>query len=132
VDITYIDNFIDASLLALEALDKNPICSGKAFFITNGEPILIWDFINSILESAGMKMVQKTIPRNLALIIAWVLEKIHNVFQLKSEPYITQFVIRELSTHHWFNVAAAKTILGYSPKIKFEEGINRLKFIKEE
>jgi len=126
IDTTYIDNFIDAQLLALKALDENPSCKGKAFFITNGQPILIWRFLNSIIKSAGMKPVQKSAPKNLALFVAWFLEIIHLIFHLKSEPYVTRFAIHELCTHHWFDISASKTILGYSPKISFEEGIKRI------
>jgi nucleoside-diphosphate-sugar epimerase len=126
IDTTYIDNFIDAQLLALNALDKNPDCSGKAFFITNGHPVLIWDFINFVLATAGIRPVQKTIPKNLALFIAWILEKFHQLFHPKSEPYITCFAIHELTTHHWFDISAAKNMMGYSPKINLPEGLKRL------
>jgi nucleoside-diphosphate-sugar epimerase len=122
IDTTYIDNFIDAQLLALKALDNNPDCCGKVFFITNGQPIRVWDFINSILKSAGLPPVQKYISKNLALIVAWILEKMHQLLHLKSEPYITRFAIHELCTHHWFNISAAKKLLDYSPRINFEEG----------
>jgi nucleoside-diphosphate-sugar epimerase len=116
IDTTYIDNLIDAQLLALIALDNNPHCCGKVFFITNGQPIRVWDFINSILKSAGLPPVQKYISKNLSLFVAWILEKMHQLFNLKSEPYITRFAIHELCTHHWFNISAAKKLLDYSPK----------------
>lgn len=129
IDTTFIDNFIDAQLLALGAINENPNCCGKAFFITNGQPIMIWDFINSILQSAGLHAVQKTFPKNLALFVALMLENIHLIFHLKSEPFITRFAIHELCTNHWFDISAAKKMLGYSPKINFEEGIKRLQHL---
>lgn len=128
-DTTYIDNFIDAQLLAFKALDDNQACCGKSFFITNGRPVLIWDFINFVLATAGIKPVQRTVPKNLALFIAWILEGIHLIFQLKSEPYITRFAIHELCTHHWFDISAAKKMLGYSPKINLNEGLKRLQHL---
>ena len=126
VDTTFIDNLIDAQLLSISALDENPDCRGKAFFITNGEPVELWDFINSILKTAGIEPVQKSVSKNLALFVAWLPEKIHQLFHLKSEPYITRFAINELTTHHWFSILSAKNMLGYSPKISFEEGLKRL------
>lgn len=126
IDTTYIDNFIDAQLLALKALDYNQDCCGKAFFITNGQPIMVWDFINAIIQSDGLPAVQKTIPKNLGLLVAWMLENIHLIFHLKSEPFITRFAIHELCTHHWFDISAAKKMLGYSPKISLTEGLKRL------
>lgn len=126
IDTTYIDNFIDAQLLALKALDNNSECCGKSFFITNGHPILIWDFINFVLAAAGIQTVNKNVNKYLAFYTAWMLEIIYRIFQIKSEPFITRFVIRELRTHHWFDISAAKKMLSYSPKIGFEEGLKSL------
>ncbi len=41
VDIVYIDNLVDAHLLAIDAIDNNPQCLGKSYFITNGEPVVL-------------------------------------------------------------------------------------------
>ena len=109
-------------------LDENPKeISGRAFFISNGEPVRVWNFLNSILQAAGMQPVKKVAPKNLALFIAWLLENIHTIFRLKSEPIITRFAIHEMCTHHWFDISAAKEILGYSPQITFKKGMKILK-----
>ena len=42
------------------------------------------------------------------------------------EPPITRFVARQLITAHWFNLAAARRDLGYTPRVSFEEGLARL------
>ena len=68
IDTTYIDNLIEAQLLALKKLDGNPEVSGKAFFISNGEPVLTWDFLNSIIESAGLSPVRKSLPVPVVLL----------------------------------------------------------------
>jgi nucleoside-diphosphate-sugar epimerase len=36
---------------------------------------------------------------------------------------LTRFLVRELSTAHWFDISAARRDLGYEPKISIEEGI---------
>lgn len=132
IDTTFIDNLIDAEILALQSLDSNSKVCGKPFFITNNEPIEIWKFINSILQTADIKPIQKAISKNYALIATCLLEKYHNTFHLKNEPYITRFVIQELCSHHWFNISAAKTMLGYKPKTSFNDGMLILRnFFKE-
>jgi len=128
IDTTYIDNLIDAQILALKMLDENPAkISGEAFFITNAEPVSVWTFINSILQSAEMQPVKNVVPKYMALFIAWIFENIYIVFRLKSEPFITRFAIYELCSHHWFDISAARTMLGYKPKVDFNKGIKRLK-----
>jgi nucleoside-diphosphate-sugar epimerase len=39
---------------------------------------------------------------------------------------MTRFLARELSSAHWFNIAAARRDLGYQPSVSIEEGMERL------
>lgn len=127
IDSTYIDNMIDALILAAEALESNPKAAGKALFITNGEPARIWDFINSIIQIAGHPPVQRKIPDKVALFAAGVSEWFHKVFKIKSEPFMTRHAIREMITNHWFDISAAREILGFEPAVSYAEGFKRLK-----
>ncbi len=127
IDTTYIDNMIDALMLAAEALESKPEAAGKNFFITNGEPARVWDFLNSIIQIAGHEPVQKRIPERLAMLAAGVSEKSHSFFNMKSEPFMTRFAIKELCTNHWFDISNAREILGYIPRISYAEGFKHLK-----
>jgi nucleoside-diphosphate-sugar epimerase len=126
IDITYIDNFIDAQLLALMKLEESNEVCGRAFFVTNGEPIKIWEFLNAIIESAGIQDVHKSLPRSVSLFIAWCIEIFYRLLGKKKEPMITRFIVKELTTHHWFDISAAKNELGYSSRIHFKEGMERI------
>ncbi len=126
-DTTFIDNYINAQLLAMDQMDQNPDVSGRAYFITNDEPVNGWDFINSVLTCAGMTSVNGFINETQALFLAFVLEKVHKMLHLKTEPILTRFVVHELCTHHWFNIKAAKELLGYSPQINIKEGMELLR-----
>jgi len=126
VDNTYIDNLIDAHLLAMEKLDVNSEIPGKPFFITNGKPLPVWDFLNGILQAKGLAPVEKTISKKTALAVAFTLEKIYSLFKIKRAPFITPFLVYELCSHHWFNISAARQQLNYSPKIDFETGLKHL------
>jgi len=125
-DITYIDNFIDAQLLAMKKLGETGEVSGRAFFITNGEPVLAWDFINAIVVSEGLPQVSKTFPKSAALLAAWCLEAFYKITGVKKEPFITRFLVQELCTHHWFDISAARDLLEYTPRIHFKEGLKRI------
>jgi len=127
IDTTYIENYVDAMLLAMEVMEKDPEVCGKPYFITNGEPIMTWDFINSILFAFGIDPVKKVIPRTLAITMAKILEKTYLVFKPVSEPYITSLIVSELSSHHWFNITEAKEKLGYSPQVSNEKGFEILR-----
>ncbi|MCJ7820008.1 MAG: NAD-dependent epimerase/dehydratase family protein [Bacteroidales bacterium] len=126
IDITYIDNFIDAQLLALKKMGESREVCGRAFFITNGEPIKTWEFITATIESAGIQVVHKSLPRSVALFAAWLMELFYRISGKNEEPMITRFIVKELSTHHWFNISAAKNELGYSCRVHFREGMERI------
>lgn len=125
VDTTYIDNCIDAHILALKVLDSEHL-GGKAYFIGNNEPVPVWDFINGILSAHGYLPVTAAVPRSIAMALACIMEKIHQLPFVKSEPALTRFVIKELNTHHWFDLSRARELLGYEAKVGFEEGLGYL------
>lgn len=127
VDSTYIDNAVEAHLLAADRLEPGSPVAGKAYFISNGEPMPVWDLINKILETAGVPPVTKTISPRVAYATGAVLEFVYGALRLGGEPPMTRFVAEELSTAHWFDLTAARRDLGYEPRVTIEEGLQRLK-----
>jgi 2-alkyl-3-oxoalkanoate reductase len=127
VDSCYIDNAVQAHLLAANCLQSSGVCAGKIYFISNDEPISISDLINKILATANLPAVNKTLPENAAYIIGFMLEKTYTLLNIKNEPVMTRFVARQLSTSHWFDLNAAKQDLGYQAHISIDEGMKRLK-----
>src|SRR6476659_4338634 len=52
IDAVYVENAAAAHLLAADALQPGSPACGKAYFITNGEPVNCWQLINKILAAA--------------------------------------------------------------------------------
>jgi nucleoside-diphosphate-sugar epimerase len=126
VDTTYIDNAADAHLLAADRLSPCCSISGKAYFLSQGEPANLWDFINRILYLAEIPVVTKSIPATLAFGIGGMLELSHQLLRRTSEPRMTRFLAKQLSTSHWFDLTAARRDLAYAPRVSTEEGLRRL------
>jgi len=126
IDVSYIDNVIAAHLDAAEALASNPEASGKAYFITNGEPVLLWDFLNDMLRISGLQPVSKSIPVWAAKAFSFMDEAIHNTIFKNREPLLTRFLVSELSRSHWFNITRARRLLNYNPMISNIEGLKRM------
>jgi nucleoside-diphosphate-sugar epimerase len=127
VDTVYIDNAVDAHLCAAHALLQTPSSRGRAYFITNDEPIGVWTMIDRILDAGGLPPLKKRISARAAYRIGALLESLFRLFRIQSEPPMTRFVAKELSTAHWFDISAAKEQLGYIPAIHLNEGLQRLK-----
>lgn len=126
IDTTYIDNAADAHLLAADALQTNPRVAGRAFFLSQGEPIPVWDVINGFLAAAGVPPVTRSLPRIVGWTAGATLEAIHKLFRLQGEPRMTRFVASVLYTSHWFDISAARRELGYEPTVSTDEGLRRL------
>jgi nucleoside-diphosphate-sugar epimerase len=126
IDSVYIDNAADAHLLAADRLAPGSPIAGKAYFITQGEPLPLWDLVNRILHAAGLGPVTRSILPRLAYGMGGLLEMIYAIFRPQEEPPMTRFVARELTTAHWFDISAARCDFGYHPSISLDEGLRRL------
>jgi nucleoside-diphosphate-sugar epimerase len=127
IDTTFIDNAAQAHVLAAEKLAGNRNLSGKIYFISQGEPVFLWDMVNHILLSAGKKPVTKSIPKGLAYAVGYIMEMIYKGFHIRSEPGMTRFLANELARHHWFDISAARRDLGYEPEVSMADGLKQLK-----
>jgi 2-alkyl-3-oxoalkanoate reductase len=126
VDTVFIDNAVDAHLLAADALAPGATCAGKAYFISNGEPIELWEMVNRMLAAAGLPPVTRSVPLPAAMALAWCLENFTRLTGSRHEPRLTRFMAREMSTAHWFDISAAKRDFGYAPRVSTAEGLRRL------
>ncbi|MDI1320608.1 MAG: NAD-dependent epimerase/dehydratase family protein [bacterium] len=124
VDVTHITNVVDAHLLA-ESAPANT-AGGKAYFITNGEPVVLWDWINQLLRGIGAPEITKHVSLHTAYAAGGVLEALWSVLPLKGEPPMTRFVAKEMATDHWFDISAARRDLGYAPRVTMATGTAEL------
>lgn len=148
VDITHIANVVDAHLLAERAL-VNPVAGvagsgssvaqpgsptpaaknhpgGRAYFITNGEPVVLWDWINEVLRGVGVPPITKHVPLPVAYAAGGVLETVWRLFGRTGEPPMTRFVAKEMATDHWFDISAARRDLNYRPSLPVARGTAEL------
>jgi nucleoside-diphosphate-sugar epimerase len=132
IDSVYIDNAADAHLLALERLLPGSAIAGKAYFISNGEPMPTWELINRILAAGGVAPVTRVIPESAAWLSGAICETLYSIACPDCDPPMTRFLARELATSHWFDLSAARRDLGYEPGVTIDEGLRRLEeWLKE-
>jgi len=125
VDITHVSNAAHAHFLALNALIDNQV-SGKAYFISQGEPVNLWDWVNTLLERFDIPRLHKKISFDAAFFIGALLEGVHKIVPALGEPRMTRFIATELSKDHYFDISAAKYDLGYQPIVSTEAGLDEL------
>ena len=127
VDTVYVDNAAKAHLQAADRLALDSAISGKAYFISNGQPLPLWEMVNRILAAADLPPVVRTISPKIAYTIGCICESLWGVFRLSGDPPMTRFVAHELATAHWFSIEAARRDFGYRPEITIDHGLELLR-----
>jgi nucleoside-diphosphate-sugar epimerase len=126
IDITYIDNAAEAHLLAAAALTPDSPVGGHAYFISQGEPVNCWQWIDELLALAGLTPVTNSIPLPIAYAAGAALEMTHRLLGRRDEPRMTRFLASQLGTSHWFDISRARSDFGYRPSVSTGEGMRRL------
>jgi nucleoside-diphosphate-sugar epimerase len=126
IDMVYVDNAAHAQLQAADALEPGAPPAGKAYFISQGDPVNCWQWIDEILAIAGLPAVQGAIPLGAAWYLGSMLESIYALMRLAGEPRMTRFLAAQLGTSHYFNIANARRDFGYHPTVSKAEGMRHL------
>ncbi|MDN4494848.1 NAD-dependent epimerase/dehydratase family protein [Ureibacillus aquaedulcis] len=121
-DITYVENVVDAICLCLFSDERT---LGKKYNITNGEPMYLNELLEKVFLLLGQPIKKKEMKYETILLAASFLEKTYRLFNIKKEPIITPYTVTVLAHSQTLNIDAAKTELGYKPRISVEEGINK-------
>lgn len=124
-DYTYVQNLVDALLLADERLALDSAVAGNAYFITNGEPMPFWEFVRRVLARLDLPPLRGRIPHQIVYAIAAIKESIDTLRggTISPEDGLTRFAIRYMCTHHYFSIERARRDLGYEPRVSIDEGI---------
>lgn len=126
VDIVYIDNVVDAHIQAAITLETNNNVGGKAYFISQGIPVNLWQWINCLYDKLDIPQVTNTVSFRNAYYAGMLLEFVYTVLRIKKEPLMTRFVAQQLAKSHWFSLAAAMKDFGYYPKVSTSVGMARV------
>ncbi|HEX5470535.1 MAG TPA: NAD-dependent epimerase/dehydratase family protein, partial [Lacipirellulaceae bacterium] len=137
VDVTYVENAAEAHVRAADALAAGSPSAearlpdaqspgGKAYFISQGEPVKCWQWIDEVLSLARLPGITKSMSYDRARRLGGAIEAVYRVLHLRGEPPMTRFLAAQLSMSHWFDISAARRDLGYEPRVSTAEGMRRL------
>ncbi|KAB2009019.1 hypothetical protein ES319_D10G139300v1 [Gossypium barbadense] len=121
-DFTYTENVAHAHICAAETLDSRVVSvAGKAFFITNLEPIMFWEFVSLILGGLGYQRPYIKVP-------TWMVSCIVSLHQCRNDKLYNysvspHYMLQLASRTRTFDCSAAQNHLGYSPVVSMKDGI---------
>ena len=123
VDFTYVDNAAWAHLDAAAALTSHEApCAGKAYFISNDEPVSLWGWFNELLAELEVPRVERRIGHGTAKALFTVIETAHKLLPL-GEPTVTAFLADAMATSHWFDMGPAKRDFGYRVRVSMADAM---------
>ena len=125
VSITNVANAAEAHWLAAKELAGQAKCAGKAYFVNDTEPVLLWEWINKLLEGTGRPRLTRHVSRHLLCFLGWLNEVVH-LLPGTGVPHLTRFVANQLVCSHCFSRARAERDFGYTPVVSPEEGMREL------
>jgi nucleoside-diphosphate-sugar epimerase len=125
VDVSYIEDCVKAHLLGMDALSNNPASRGRAYFISQGEPVNLWSWIDKVLELNQLAPIKRGIPAALAKIVGRLCELAVSILPGHREPFLTKFLACQMSRDHYFDISAAKKELGYEPQFSVSDALNK-------
>ena len=123
IDTIYIDHAVRAHMQAGDRLTIDAPHGGKAYFLSQGDPVNCWDWIGEVLQRSKVSPPRKAISFSAAWYLGGFLECIHSSLRLAGEPRMTRFLAAQLAKSHFFNISAARHDFGYDPVVSVEEAM---------
>ena len=119
VDLTSVENVALACELSLTA-EKAP---GRAFNITNGEPMEFRNILEQFLRAIGEEPRYRRLPFGLVYALAGGLEWLYRTLRFAGEPPLTRYTVCTLGYAQTMDISPAREILGYVPEKTLAESI---------
>lgn len=121
MDITYVDNVVQAMMLASGA---GPWHSGDVFNITNHEPVVLVEVLEHLfVQLLDQRFEVQPVPAGLMRALAHLMQGVSLL--TRREPRLTPYSVGALHVDMTLDNTRAREILGYVPLISVEEGIRR-------
>lgn len=125
VDVTYIDNAAWSHVLAAEALATTGKPAGKAYFIGDGDPVNLWDWLNHLMERLELPKLAQGPGASKAILLARVVEWVYRNFRLAGEPPVTRFMVEHLVYPHYYDMSAAANDFNYHSIVGEREALEK-------
>lgn len=126
VSLTWIGNAVDAHLAAADRLEPGAPHAGKAYFIAQSEPVVLWEWIGELLDRMGIPRPTRRVPLPLAYSAGAALEAWWRARGIPTEPPMTRFLALELARSHSYDMSIAQRTFGYVEGVRSGQLIEKL------
>ncbi|KAL6629500.1 hypothetical protein ACP70R_029265 [Stipagrostis hirtigluma subsp. patula] len=129
-DFIYVDNVVHCHICAERTLCTKQgaeTSGGKAYFVTNMEPMNLWDFVYMIKEELGYKRPFRIkVPLFVIIPVSYLVEWSYKLLYrcgLRQPQMITSARIKYVTLNRTFSCSKAVEELGYKPNVTLMDGV---------
>lgn len=120
IDLTYVDNVVDAIVLALALQDP----AETTFNISNGQPQRAGDLFEQLAQTFCLPWHPRQVPLSAGLALARACEFAGRLAH-GWEPPLTRYTVGTVAYSQTLDLQRARDHLGYVPRVDLTEGIRR-------
>ncbi|ONL98777.1 3beta-hydroxysteroid-dehydrogenase/decarboxylase isoform 2 [Zea mays] len=132
-DFVYVENVVHGHLCAdktLSTIEGARTSGGKAYFITNMEPMNMWDFLYLVQEELGYKRIFKIrvpiiVIKPASYLIELAYRAVFSHFGTCQPQILTPARIRYVTLNRTFSCNKAVEELGYKPIVTLQDGLKK-------
>jgi 2-alkyl-3-oxoalkanoate reductase len=115
----YIDDLCAGTLAALGSPDSG----GQAILLTDGMKVAWKDYARVMFDAVGSKKKPTSLPPPLAYAAAAAMTAAARALRRAKAPPLTMYRVEQGSQDYHFSNAKARDLLGFEPKVFYEEGL---------
>lgn len=100
---------------------------GGVYYITDGHPRPIREFISALLETRGVTPPTRSVPRPIAATLATAMETTFKLTGRTTAPPMTRWLVTFLGRDRSYDITAARRDLRYEPAMTYEDGLAEMR-----
>ncbi|MGA2547208.1 MAG: NAD-dependent epimerase/dehydratase family protein [Rectinemataceae bacterium] len=117
----YIDDLCAGVLAALDRSESG----GEAIILTDGQKVAWKDYTRVMFAAVGSRKRPISLPKPIAFAAAWIMTAVARLFRSQSRPILTMYPVEQGSADYHFSNEKARELLGFEPRVFYEEGLVR-------
>nr|WP_254868513.1 NAD(P)-dependent oxidoreductase [Phaeobacter sp. HF9A] len=121
IDLTHVS---DAAGAALAALLADQSAEGEIFNISGGEVLPVTEIAGQACTRAGVALRWRSLPLRPLMAMAALAEGIARYSPGQPEPLVTRYGLALFAYAQSLNIDKARRVLGWSPQVRFAEGLD--------
>jgi nucleoside-diphosphate-sugar epimerase len=125
VSLTYVDTAAQAHVDACDRLEPGAVHAGRAYFIAQSEPVVLWSWIDELLAHLALPPIRRRVPLATAYVAGAACEVAWRALARTREPPMTRFLALQLARSHTYDMSSARDDFGWVERVSMHAATER-------